>query len=282
MAVGRYRHTATLLPDGTVLVTGGVTVTDSQMTASAEIYDPRKGTWSSAGSMAEARFGHRALLLRTGLVLVAGGDSAPTPSQDPHDSAEVFDPAQRSWREAAPMPTSRTQFVFVLLPDGRVAAAGGMQFPGGYPTAVTAVDLYDPGSGRWTPGPPLQSQRGLAAGVVLADGSLLVVGGTSWNQVRVESTAELWRPDRPAQMIESPDLRRVGSTATLLRTGQVLVVGGVRAGTSGQLYDAAAAHSPPPANSGSAGTTVLLVALIALLALAAGAQAAWRRRSRRS
>jgi len=71
MSVSRYYHTATLLPDGRVLVSGGSN--DSGALGSAEIYDPALGTWSPTPSMSTARLGHTATLLQDGRVLVTGG-----------------------------------------------------------------------------------------------------------------------------------------------------------------------------------------------------------------
>jgi len=71
MATGRYDYTATALPDGTVLVAGGLGNTG--VLASAEVYDPVSDTWSSAGSLATGRYLHTATALPDGTVLVAGG-----------------------------------------------------------------------------------------------------------------------------------------------------------------------------------------------------------------
>ena len=73
MSVGRFGHTATLLPNGKVLVAGGYI-------ASAELYDPASGTWTNTGSMSTARAGHTATLLPNGKVLVAGGVLGGSPS----------------------------------------------------------------------------------------------------------------------------------------------------------------------------------------------------------
>ena len=66
----RYNHTATLLPDGKVLVAGG---SSRDETASTELYDPATGTWSAAAPMSAARDSHTATLLPDGRVLVVGG-----------------------------------------------------------------------------------------------------------------------------------------------------------------------------------------------------------------
>jgi N-acetylneuraminic acid mutarotase len=72
LETARVTHTATLLPNGTVLAVGGIYVTLTY-TSSAEIYDPVSRTWTSTGSLANARGGHAATLLGNGTVLVTGG-----------------------------------------------------------------------------------------------------------------------------------------------------------------------------------------------------------------
>ena len=67
-------HTATLLPNGKVLVAGGCIMAVDDL-SSAELYDPATGTWTATGSLGTARYGHTATLLPNGKVLVAGGDN---------------------------------------------------------------------------------------------------------------------------------------------------------------------------------------------------------------
>src|SRR5215831_18025569 len=70
MGTARSQYTATLLPNGKVLVAGGY---NGSYLSSAELYDPGTGTWTATGSMGTARRGHTATLLPNGKVLVAGG-----------------------------------------------------------------------------------------------------------------------------------------------------------------------------------------------------------------
>ena len=90
--VGRFLHTATLLPDGKVLAVGGLTVT-------AELYDPATGMWSFTGQTSEKRLGHTATLLLDGRVLIAGGSFAGLPLR----TAEVYDPATGTWSATGSM-----------------------------------------------------------------------------------------------------------------------------------------------------------------------------------
>ena len=70
MAIGRYGHTATLLPNGQVLVAAGVGAYRR-----AEQYDPATGSWTATNGLSPGRLGHSATLLPNGMVLVSGGDS---------------------------------------------------------------------------------------------------------------------------------------------------------------------------------------------------------------
>ena len=115
----RYAHTATLLPNGKVLVAGGYN--GGAVLSSAELYDPASGTWSATGSLTTARYGHTATLLPNGKVLVAGGyDGVNVLS-----SAELYDPASGTWSATGSLTTARYGHTATLLPNGKVLVAGG-------------------------------------------------------------------------------------------------------------------------------------------------------------
>jgi hypothetical protein len=73
MQFARQGHTATLLPNGSVLVTGGMNATGTL--ATAELFHPPSGTFTRTGNMVTARVGHTATLLADGNVLVTGGNA---------------------------------------------------------------------------------------------------------------------------------------------------------------------------------------------------------------
>src|SRR6266545_4433218 len=140
MRAARWRHTATLLPDGKVLVAGGYMSSDDSL-ASAEIYDPASGRWSATGSMTSRRAWHTATLLPNGTVLVAGGGAEDTLLEGGPRSAtaELYNPGSGRWTATGKMAVGRLGFTATLLPDGTVLVAGG---DGSY----MAAERYNPGS----------------------------------------------------------------------------------------------------------------------------------------
>src|SRR5260370_28958328 len=139
MATPRFRHTAALLPDGRVVVLGGMRNTDLQALNSGEVFDPSTQRWTVVAPMSEARGGQTATLLGDRRILVAGGypDVA---------SAEIYDPALNRWFPAGMMSTPRYGHTASLLTDGRVLVVGGAH---GSPTMpINSAAGFEPNSGH--------------------------------------------------------------------------------------------------------------------------------------
>jgi len=181
LITARYAHSATVLPSGKVLVTGGFGGTQNTLqnvggaiVASAEIYDPVAGTWAPAASMSTARMNHTATLLPTGQVLVAGG----TGSGGVLASAELYDPGSNSWTAtASPMSTARESAAAVLLVSGKVLIVGGFNSTSSALLGVPGAELYDPGSGAFSAAGTMTYTRQLFGLTSLGDGRAMIVGG---------------------------------------------------------------------------------------------------------
>src|SRR3989442_2681184 len=117
----RFLQTATLLPNGLVLVAGGLD-NGFHATSSAELYDPASGSWTATGNLTIERYEHTATLLPDGKVLVAGGSDS-TGNASP--TAELYDPVTGTWTATGSLNTERTEHTATLLPNGLVLVAAG-------------------------------------------------------------------------------------------------------------------------------------------------------------
>jgi Galactose oxidase, central domain len=238
LAFPRDGHTATLLPSGKVLVTGGDSYPFSGLLASAELYDPASGTWSATSSLGAARSGHTATLLPDGNVLVAAGGSA----LQSLGSAELYVPASGTWTATGSLATARGEHTATLLPNGKVLVAGGEDFVYGFGSILASAELYDSASGTWTSTGSLATARYGHTATLLPDGKVLVTGGSGGGS-SVLASAELYDPASGTWTATgSLGAARFDHTATLLPSDKVLVAGGVNSSgflVSAELYDPA-------------------------------------------
>jgi hypothetical protein len=150
----RAGETATMLPDGDVLVAGGVSEIQTAdfvhgALASAELYDPQTDAWSAVAPMNLARTEHSATALPSGNVLVAGGGDCGSGvclgfggSGDccAASSAEVYNPTANTWTFTPPV-TTGLRHTAILLPSGGVLVTGGSFEPIPMPNLNTA-EIY--------------------------------------------------------------------------------------------------------------------------------------------
>jgi hypothetical protein len=239
MQVARTGHSATLLPNGRVLMAGGG---DGQGMAlsSAELYDPATGKFSPTGSMALARFSQSAALLPNGLVLVAGGVVTTAVSGGIHPStttqAELYDSATGMFSSTGSMTTPRSGQTTTLLDDGRVLFAGGLDKTG---AAILSAEVYDLTTGKFTLTGSMVMSNPISTAALLSDGRVLIVGGSvPFSPV---DTAQLFDPKTGTfSLTGTMTTGRSAPTATLLADGRVLITGGGAQGNaslaSAELY----------------------------------------------
>src|SRR5947208_912867 len=229
----RAEHTATLLANGTVLISGGRDAADQPL-ASAEIYDPATGGFTLLASPLPAPvWGHTATRLDDGTVLIAGGQRGARYRR----AAQLFDPASDTFAALTPMSTPRGRHTATLLRDGRVVVIGGTD--GVEPLA--SLEVYDPTTRTFSrASSALVLARQDHTATLLPDGRVLVAGGSNFSGAL--ASAELYDPTAgtvsPAGPLNVP--RTLASTALLLDS-TVLVAGGQT--TTGEDLDSAEVYA---------------------------------------
>jgi hypothetical protein len=242
MSTPRVGHTATLLADGRVLIAGA--------SGSAELYDPKTGSFRATGSMRSGRFSHTSLaeftatLLPDGRVLVVGGT---------YDrSAELYDPKTETFSLTGSMKDARLNGeTATLLSDGRVLIVGGGA-SGVYASDIgDLAEVYDPSTGSFSATGSMSTRRGHQTATMLADGRVLVVGGSDGSTYL--NSAELYDPKNGTfSPTGSMADGRIYHTATMLAEGRVVIIGGL--GITGQPLVSAELYDPKTGSFGRTGS----------------------------
>jgi len=274
MTMGRVNHTATLLPNGGVLITGGVG-SDNSITATAEFYDPTTGMFSRIGGMTTPRRSHTATALPDGRVLIAGGTGplGPLGSTELYDpstgiftrtgdmvsggnasgggqaiflrngkvfipvnfSAQLYEPVTGTFTAAGPYADS-TFWVYTatMLTDGRILLTGC----GGPSCDIGVAELYDPATNTFSRTGPMSEWYSVNRATLLMNGRVLFVGNSEEDDL--PSEVEIYDPATESfaligSMIGPHDF----STVTLLADGKVVIAGSRLADATGsaELYD---------------------------------------------
>src|SRR3569833_2280664 len=233
----RFRHSATVLTNGNVLLAGGA--------AASELYSPLAGSWSATGSLSRlGGGGNTATLLANGQVLAAGGND----SKGYSNGAEVYDPVAGTWTPTGSMTAVRFNHTATLLPNGKVLVVG---FGSAGFKASSITELYDPSVGTWSVTGSMSTPRFSHTATLLPNGKVLVAGGTINELGGPTDTAELYDPTTGVwSPTGSLAATRTNHTATLLPNGTVLVAGGATfTGTSGgsalvAVVDSAEVYDP--------------------------------------
>ena len=214
---GTQDPSATLLPNGQVLVAGGLDANFNPL-SSAELYNPATGKFTPTGSMTAPRAGQSATLLNNGQVLMAGGAGT---------AAELYNPATGKFTATGSMLSIHGDNVGTLLPDGDVLVTG---------KATDFAELYDPATGQWSNasnGLPLcgsnQECRSNSTATLLPTGNVLLAGGLVGliSNPQTTATAMLYNPATNTwTSTGNMTTPREHQTATLLPDGLVLMAGG--------------------------------------------------------
>lgn len=147
MAIPRSSHSAQLLPDGTVLITGtGNRYPLPRNPTTAEIYDPKTQTFTTITPMPSGPEGATSAALSDGTVIILGGydwvdlDANGTPR---NATPKLYDPIAKNFFHSISsmaIGTYRVSHTSTLLLDGSVLnAGGGTSFEDSY---SNTADLY--------------------------------------------------------------------------------------------------------------------------------------------
>jgi phage baseplate assembly protein gpV len=253
MTNGRASHTATLLPNGMVLVVGGTDSAGNGL-ASAELFNPTTGTWTVTGSLNHARAYHTATLTTNG-VLIAGGVNVTTLVP----IAELYDLTLGTFSNVGALSNPRQLQTDILFTAGSLAnevlLIGGVD---GSFNNLGPTDLFTPVGNTFSASGSLLDPRRLHTSTLLIsganDGKVLVEGGVTTSAGNPDDTTEIFDPTT-ATFSAGPNMvyDHAAHTATLFtsgpRMGQILVAAGATHGgfltPNDELYD-------PVANSFSA------------------------------
>lgn len=186
----RFAHSAAAGPDGRIYVAGGA---ESNQTVGSElnivdIYDPSTETWTEGAPMPTPRMFVGLAFGKDGLLYALGGGASEQVFTGLRVSTvlnvlEIYDPAANRWMQGAPAPTPREWpgTGFVLLPDGHLAAHGGLGLgtsaSGAGVIYPTAFETYDPASNTWTARQPLPEPAPGMASLAVSGGLLYAFGG---------------------------------------------------------------------------------------------------------
>jgi WD40 repeat protein len=240
MTVEHAAHTATLLPNGNVLIAGGFLEkgTSEIASASAEIFDPATNTFTPTGNMNEPRNGHTATLLPNGLVLIVGGWNLNGRSA----TAELYEPETGIFHYTGSLMAPRQGMAATLLENGQVLISGGDSARN---TPQLVTEIFDPSTQKFSPSGELNAGRMGHSATLLNDSSVLLVGGASGEKVL--ASAEIYDPNTGEfTLANDANEVRYKHGAVLMQDGTVLVIGGSNQNDWTGKYKSAEVYNPEP------------------------------------
>ena len=196
----RKRHRASLLADGTVLVSGDASLSNDQQpnsgTPHCETWDPATGLWTSTQDMNVGRTEHESTFLPDGTVVISGGLTLP-------NNTDIYQPGVRAFTQGGDLNAERYRHEAVYLSNpawgplqGQILIIGGATVStgifGGIAQALDSVEIYDPVTKLFSSFGTMQVARQNFTATLLNDGRILCAGGVS--RPSVSNTAEIVSP----------------------------------------------------------------------------------------
>lgn len=218
MNTGHPSDQAIRLNDGRVIIFG----------VHPELYDPATKNFSLISNAPDFKNSYTATLLNNGKVLIIGSNLYSSKTD-----AELYDPVTNTFSATGNMQEPGENQVATLLSDGKVLVTGGYKYTYNSEDVSYAVmskaELYDPATGTFSATGDLTTPRELHTTTLLADGRVLVTGGSNNSNVAL-SSAEIYDPKTGVfSAIGNLQTARGGHTATRLNNGKVLIIGGFSA-----------------------------------------------------
>ena len=241
---GRWYPSTTLLPDGRVVITSGLSADGSgRANTDVELFTPspdrtKPGTITTVGSHLFGLYPFQ-FLMRDGRVLIAG------PYRADHG---LLNPATWTWDpNMPPMLGDHYYGSAVLLPDGPSGSSQVMVIGGDQQASTEVIDEEDLGAG-WHLRTPLPEARRNANSVLTADGAIITIGGNGlnnyeeprYNALRYDPAADTW-----SQLAPQLEERGYHSTALLLPDGRIVSAGDDGPTGGGGASDEIEVFSPP-------------------------------------
>lgn len=201
----------------------------------SSVGDTTQGLIIPTGKMQTVRAAHTATLLKNGKVLLVGGFAGSSSLS----TAEIYDPALKTFASVGLMSTARSGHTATLLPNGQVLVAGG--YNGSY---LSSTEVFDPQTQIFSTGHVMNTPRSGHTATVLNNGQCLFAGGVGAGWSFLQS-AELYDlQTKTFTTTGSMTTARESHTATLLKKGNVLITGGhrdrrgnIKIYSSSELYD---------------------------------------------
>lgn len=224
--------TATALPSGGILITGGVCdaprlgddTSPRLAYKKTSLWNSKTGLWEDPPSLSTTRILHSASLLKDASVLIVGGESDPLDSPDAEPVLATVERFSAGKVEnLASLHEARASHTASVLHDGTVLVAGGFDAK---QKALASVEIWDNTAQAWHTAPPLQQARYGHSASLLGDGRVMIAGGVGSQGLPINSV-ELWEPGAHAWSAGKPMLLPSRNHATaVLANGDVLVTGG--------------------------------------------------------